>query len=631
MRWVGALGLLLLAGCAHSPDQKLIRRVGLRGVRSVPEAPLLLGLETRRTGWWPFAEKHYYEPAALDRDVRRVEAYLASRGFFSARVVRRQVTERPGGRAVDVLLEVDEGPPTMVREVSVRGLEAAPPTLAARLRRSLNLPTGRRFDHRRYQRAQRSLKQELVAAGHAYANVTGRVEVDRKRRAAVIQIEVSAGPLVRFGETTLEGHGALPRDKLLRLVTWRRGDVFNPDELVRTRARLFNQRVFASVRVDLPKQPTPEGAVRIRVIPTKLRELRLGVGFGLESKRQEARLSGRYTLRNFLGGLRTLELRLQPAYVIFPTVWAAADHGPAMASEIKLTQPDVWATGIMLFGALGYDLGIEEGYQYHGPRIQLGGERAFLRDRVRGGLSWNMQLLDFFNTKPIFDQSSTTLGVGFHDPYRLAWLEEFGQLDLRDQVVDTRAGFWAELRLEQGFAAIGSAFTYLKTTPDVRGYVPIGTKRLVLALRVQLGYLLPLVGDESPVTRRLRLGGPTSHRGFTFGRLSPQQNGIPYGGNGSLLGSADLRLRVFRLFDNWLSLVGFFDAGDVVPSFQDLSLSRLHLAVGGSLQYQTAIGAIRVGMGVRLNRLEPGPDPAQPVNPDPDSRLAFHLTLGEAF
>src|SRR5512138_1228089 len=104
-----AVCLLLLAGCAHSP-QKITRRVDLQGVRSVPTAPILEGLETRRTGWWPFAEKHYYDPVLLDRDVRRVEAYLALRGFFSARVVGREVKERPGGRQVDVLLTVEEGP-----------------------------------------------------------------------------------------------------------------------------------------------------------------------------------------------------------------------------------------------------------------------------------------------------------------------------------------------------------------------------------------------------------------------------------------------------------------------------------------------------------------------------------------
>lgn len=630
------LGLLLLAGCGHSQGL-LIRRVQLRGVDSLVKAPILLGLESRRTGWWPFAEKHFYEAAILDRDIRRVEAYYGARGFFSARVVRREVLPRPGGRAVDIRLSVKEGPPTLVRAVEVVGLDSVERGLGARLRRELGLSTAVRFDHRRYSSAKSRLKEQLVEAGYAYAAVAGRVEVDRGKHTARIQIDVTPGPLVRFGKTTIEGNGAIPEDKLIRLALWRRGQVYDPDVITRTRARLFNQQMFASVSIDLPRAPTAEGDVRIRLVPTKLRELRFGVGFGLEKARQEARLSARWTLRNFLGGMRTLQVRLQPAYVIFPTVWAPEDHGPALNTEVKLTQPDAWATSITLFAALGYDLGIEPGYQFHGPRVQLGGERAVLRDRLRVGLSWNLQFLDFFNIKDVFDQYSTDLGVGFRDPYRLAWFEEFTRLDLRDQQVDPRAGFWAEVRLEEGFSPIGSQFTYFKLMPDARGFIPLGTRRLVLALRAQLGYLRPLQGDESPVTRRIALGGPTSHRGFTFGRLSPQQNGIPYGGNGSVLGSADLRLRVWRLFNNWLSLVAFFDAGDVVSNFQDLDLSNLHLAVGGSLQYQTPIGGIRLGIGVRLNRLGGQvvtvgqPSSNDPVNPDPGQRMAFHLTIGEAF
>jgi translocation and assembly module TamA len=623
--WV--IGLIVLCGCAH-PPQKLTRHVALRGVRSVSASDILDGLETRRTGWWPFAEKHYYDPVVLERDVRRIEAYLALRGFFSARVVDRVISERPGGRAVDVRLEVDEGPPSRLHEVRVDGLDRLDAALARRLRAGLGLATGQRFDHERYSGARTRLQDELAAAGYAYAKVTGHVEVDKAGHAVRVQLEAAPGPLVRFGAARIEGNGRIPSDKLLHLLTWRRGDRFDPDELVRSRARLFNQRLFASVRLDLPRDPTPEAAVRVRVVPTKLRELRLGAGFGLESKRQEVRLTGRYTIRNFLGGMRVLELKLQPSYVIFPVVWAAVDHGPALVSEVKLSQPDIWATQITVFAALGYELGIQEGYQFHGPKVQLGGERAFFRDRFRTGLSWNLQFLDFFNVKDVFDASSTVLGVGFRDPYRLAWLEEFARLDLRDVFVDPRSGFWAELRLEQGLRAIGGDFNYLKFTPDVRGYLPLGTKRVILALRAQFGYVRPLGSDDSPITRRLSLGGPNSHRGFSFGRLSPQQDGIPYGGNASLLGSADLRLRIWRLFDNWLSLIAFADAGDVVTSFSDLSLSRLHVAVGGSLQYQTPIGAIRIGVGVRLNRLAAD---TVPQNPDPGSRIAFHLTMGEAF
>ena len=65
-----------------------------------------------------------------------------------------------------------------------------------------------------------------------------------------------------------------------------------------------------------------------------------------------------------------------------------------------------------------------------------------------------------------------------------------------------------------------------------------------------------------------------------------------------------------------------------------LDLARLHLAVGGGAEYQTPIGSIRLALGVRLNRMaDTLADGTR--NPDPGARaidrLAFHLTIGEAF
>jgi hypothetical protein len=324
-----------------------------------------------------------------------------------------------------------------------------------------------------------------------------------------------------------------------------------------------------------------------------------------------------------------------------------------VVSEVKLTQPDIFSTGILAFGLVGYDLEIDEGYRYHGPRLRVGIERDLFLPWLRAGLSWNLHFFDFFDVQ--FTETSggtcatnddcpdsmycdtgdgtckltTPLGPGFKDPYRVAWLEQFIRVDLRDSTVDPRAGFFGEVRLEQGLTAVASDFNYLKVVPEARGFVPLGTKRVVLALRAMVGYLHPMGGEDSPVTRRLHLGGSTDHRGFSAGRLSPPMNGIPLGGNGSVLLSSDLRIRIVELAGNWLGFTAFFDAGDCTGTFDDLDLSLLHLAVGGSLQYVTPIGAIRVGTGVRLNRLEEVTEGR--TNPDPGQRIAFYLTIGGAF
>jgi outer membrane translocation and assembly module TamA len=105
---------------------------------------------------------------------------------------------------------------------------------------------------------------------------------------------------------------------------------------------------------------------------------------------------------------------------------------------------------------------------------------------------------------------------------------------------------------------------------------------------------------------------------------------IPTGGNGEVLFSGEVRADLFRIRNAWLTFVPFVDAGDVTPRVEQLDLAHLHVAVGGDLEYQTPVGPLRAGVGVRLNRVA-GIGPSGLGNPDAGSRLAFHLTVGEAF
>ncbi len=150
-----------------------------------------------------------------------------------------------------------------------------------------------------------------------------------------------------------------------------------------------------------------------------------------------------------------------------------------------------------------------------------------------------------------------------------------------------------------------------------------------------VGWLDPRTPEDSPITRRYALGGPDSQRGFSLGHLSPESHPtavepIPLGGNGAVLGSFEARVRVVKLFDYWLDTVTFVDAGDVEPFFRQLDLKDLHVAVGTSLAYETPIGAVRMGLGVRVNRLGISGPNGLP-NPDPHQPVAFHLTVGQAF
>jgi outer membrane protein assembly factor BamA len=628
--------LLCIAGCAHEPadGRPWVHSLTFRGNRTLSSGDLRDQILTEKTGWWPFAAKKYFDRAAFDKDLDRLKAYYANHGFFDVRIVTHEVKPRDHD-SVDIVVQLDEGKPTHISGVQVVGLPPGEEKRATKIAKELG--PGHRFDYQKYSDARQMLEWRLKEDGYAFAKVDSSAAVDRDEKKAWLYYKADSGPPVRFGKVQVEGNADAPAHAIENRVTFDEGDKYKPEDLGVTQGRIYALGVFSSVRLLLPDEPTETADIRIQLRPGKLHELKIGAGVAVENQRQEVRARGEWVVHNFLGGLRELRLRLRPAYVVLPDFTNPVSNGFAAENDITLKQPDIFATSITASAQAGYDLGISEGYQFHGPRGQLGLERPFVGNRLLVSTSWNLQYLNFFNIDPmVFNPQTTPLGFGFKNPYRLAYLEETAQFDLRNSALVTRYGGYALVKFEQGLPEVGGDFTYMKYTPEVRLFAPLG-KRVVLAARGQFGWLSPSGNElESPITRRYNLGGPSSHRGFGFGRLSPQVIGmhgerVPIGGDAEMLLSFESRFNVMRVGGQWLGVTPFVDGGDVTARVGEIDAGNLHWATGGDIDYLTPVGVVRAGVGVRLNRLGPCPMTNPTCTPDPDDRIAFHLTIGEPF
>ncbi len=609
-------------------QRQWVRDLIIDGSHAFSAGAIRAKLATQSTGWWPFARKQWFDPAALDLDVRRIAAFYADRGYFDARVDAPELHPREDG-SLEIVIHVQENAPSQIEQVIWQDFPAREEAGAREMARAHDVSEGAIVDADKVTDLAAALQYRLIQHGYAHAVVSEKIEVDRDRHAAAIELRCQPGPEVRMGETEVVGNGSIPARVVLNRVAWNPGDLYDPRDLERTRARIYALGVFSTVHVEvLGPPPAPRADVRITLLSGKLRELKLGGGVAAEQQRQEVRLRAEWIVDDFLGGLRQLRLRMTPAYVVIPGVTQVEQSGPAGDSDVQLRQPDLFGSQISGEALVGYDLGIAVGYQYYGPRTQLGFDRPFFRGRVLVGASWNLQHLNFFNVNQDVFGDPRNRFFGFQNPYRLNYLEEFVQLDLRDSPIVSRSGVYLAVSGEQGVPLTATGYHYVKITPEARVYFPLSA-HAVLAARGLGGWLAPFDGDQSPITRRYALGGPSNQRGFGLGRLSPELRDntgqlVPVGGDGQLLFSLEARLAVAQLYGAWLGIVPFVDAGDVTPRFEDLDLARLHVAVGASLEYRTPIGPVRAGLGVRVNRMGDH-------NPDPDERIAFHLSLGEAF
>ncbi len=604
------------AGCARSTagkGEKTIRRVDIAGNRAFGDGAITGKLATRPPHGFLTRTHETFDPIALALDRERIVAFYRERGFFAARVV--DVDVKPAGEgAVDVRFVVEEGRPTQVAAVRVDGLPRVDGTgkLLGPLRE------GERLYHPDYLAAKERIKTELIKQGYAHAEVEGTVEVNRDARRAVIRLRVDPGPLVRFGKVHVEGLERMPESAVQARVDWHEGDRFDPVEVEKTQGRLYQLGAFSVVRIDYEKEGRPAVSdVTIHVAEGARHEVRLGFGFALERVRSLVRGRAGYTVRGWFHPLITLRLDARPGWTV---TTQGEEQGFVGEASAVLEKEDFLWPRLRETNTLAYDYEPYDGYTYRGPRAQIAVARPAWSERLRWHLGWTFRDLTFIDVDPaVAAQADLT-------PYRLGYFDQSLVYDGRDRPLDARRGWYGAIELEEGGSFAGGGFEYARITPELRGYLPIGS-RLVLAARARAGRLLRET-DAAPLTRRYYGGGASGHRGFSYRRLSPwvdseTRGTIPIGGAELVETSLETRIDVTRLRGSWLSLALFLDGGDVTR-MDEMDLTHLHWAAGAGLRYDTVVGPLRLDFGYRLNRTGPG-------NPEAGRSWAFHFSLGEAF
>jgi len=627
-----AAAAVLAVGCSTTvrggapANAPTIQDVDIRGNHGVSDKDIVHGLATRGPEgiFWKTYRK--LDPLAMEQDMSRIEAYYHRRGYFSAEVLGRPEI-RPSGKDVDITFRVKEGDPARVADLDIAGLPKDLADAEPLSEQERPLRVGSVFRYDRYEELKTWLAAWLANKGYPHAIVNGKVAVDRDTHTAAVQIEVDVGPKAHFGETDIKGLDHVPRSAIENRLAYDKGDTFDPSRLELTQGRLYQLNLFSAVRVDYDREGRPpETGITVSVTEAKRHEWRLGGGVAVEGgfdpgqTRIEVRGRSDYIMRQFLDPLTTLRLDFRPAWQF---LIAESRNGPAGEATATVDRVDLFAPRLSGQAQVGYDADEYEAYTQRGPLARLGLSRPFIGDRLLPSVAWRFRSLTFAEQSPALDEAAQ-MEIGMTSPYRIGAFDESLALDVRDNPIDARRGFYAQVVASEGSSALGGTSSFARATGDLRGYLPIG-KRLVLAARGMYGRAL---ASDLPVTERFFEGGANGHRGFTFRKLSPIRVGpegeiAPIGGEEVVLTSGEVRLDLMKIKKYPFGIVGFADGGDVVETPGTVDMSHLHWAGGFGLRYDPVI-SLRLDFGYRLNRYGPG-------EPAPGDRFAFHFSLGQAF
>jgi translocation and assembly module TamA len=637
--WYAAL--VLVAGCATSPKrvEPIVRKLDIRGNASLSDRQIERRILTAKTGWWPFATKRYFDPVVWTTDLQRIKRIYGSHGYYQAEVERDRVTPLPKN-GVALTVDVREGQATPVAKLDVAWLDELPATERRDLLADFPMRVGAVFVEADWESAKKRLRVALRNRGYASAQVEGAALIDVAARTAALQLVVRAGELYHFGAIQVDtGEGAaIPAWRIWEQVRLSipEGELYSNDALTEAQHRLTGMGVFAAVKLaaGMPDPASGRVPVLVETREAPLHTLKLGGGARIDQIRNEARLIGEWTNRNFVGGMRRLTAHAEAGWAFIPNTYAVVRNdqttqlrdGPIARLRLDFEQPRLLGRpSLTERSSIGGARTLEQTYDDLGGQLSTG---VAWKPRASVTIypSYHLQG-DQLNGPPGAGVLTAPLTLGCHTSGNscfewLSYVEEVATWDRRDNILEPRNGWYASLSLQQGGGPLQGNFSYYRIMPEARGYFSFGDDdQLTVAARFAVGDLLPTSGkpEDSAVVTRFYAGGSQSMRGFNDRRLSPLLISqlpaslgnpnppivtLPIGGNGLIDGSLEVR---YGLTTN-LIVAGFLDLGQVSRGrLEPSDFAHLLFAVGVGLRYVTPVGPIRLDFARRLPVGRPPP------------------------
>ena len=671
-RSAGTLILALLAaivlaqvGCAHRqampvPTTPQVKRVKVEvtGDQQLkPTKRVADALGTRPTPWWAVAMgagmRRFWVP--LDRnltleDQDRIERYYEDHGFFDARCTGMYIKYR--GRQVGeskrwavVTFTAEEGPRSLVRDSALLGVDRLDPIVLAHLSRRLRLVAGQPFTLPDHEADRAALQFLLNNVGYAYAAVSRRADAYPEEQTVDLHYDVQPGIRCHFGEVTLEGLDKVPRRRVEREVRIERGDLYSLGKLQKLQSDLFGMGVFSMVTVapDLSDPSSNVVPIHVSIRESKPMSIKLGVGVGMERGRDDAHVSLGISHRNLFGRLLQLHSDTRLGWAVVPDLINHETHGPIVEQELYLVEP-LPIRALTLWQRAGFELDVESGYKFLSPSASVGLD-VRLHRTLSVGLAYNYEFFWLYWQDPdlvALADSDEIPEIDTDGKYNLSYLEQSLTWDARDDPVNTNRGIFARFSVAEAGGFLSGGFDYVKLSWEARTYIDPVPKKLVLALHLQAGWILPWGDTQSaPLSQKFKIGGSGTVRGWGRDMLGPRiypetddndvsctdnNSGdcdpIPIGGHLALFGGPEVRAYLAPIGKMRLGFAVFLDAGRVWENEGFFSMSDLMFSAGLGPRLRTAFGSFRLDVAFRLNK-----DDAF----ENDPAVLLHFGFSEAF
>jgi outer membrane protein insertion porin family len=554
--------------------------------------------------------------ADIQEGTELVHRFYVADGFLDAVVEPPHYAYHDETNQVDVTIPIHEGRQCFFGEITFSGQKIYDSeTLQGQIEDLLKQPyTDARVDDiprrlQAYFKARGYYDVKVDATGAPEEAVNGRVPVE---------IAIAAGPLYYFDGVTVSGLERLRPSYVIKRFSKLRGQPYSPDVLDERFRTLMRTGLFNLLQI----KPVPVDGNLLRLDisaeEAKSKEFGIAIGYGT----YEGGIFGvQFRDRDLFGYGRPLTTSIE-----------VSQRG--YKGEIAYEDPFFFDTDFAFkarLSALTFDY---DGYS----KFELGGRFEVTRKITKhneAGVVFAVRHVEITSAdiKPIF------LG---RTSYFVNTLGFTNTLDLRDSPLVTPRGLLINNTLDLALRELGSDIQFVRSTARVGYYLPFAPKPLApgvledntgsgavrwfrqssLAFGARAGIIHSLTtsgtGEATaiPIDERFFNGGADTVRSFGERDLGPHDNhGHPVGGEFFTVFNVEYTFPILGELQGAI----FTDAGNLLPTSEDIGLSDMRYALGAGLRYKLPIGPVRLDYG---------------VNPDPRNGEDFgavHFSFGFAF
>jgi outer membrane protein insertion porin family len=557
--------------------------------------------------------------ADMEEGSRLVQRFYLADGFLNALVDPPRFKFQEQSSDVDVVVPIHEGRQYFFGRISFAGQTVyGPDALRGQLSDLLQQP----YTDARVEDIPRRLQEYFKRRGYYDVNVDANGAPDEAVNGRVpVEISISAGPVYHFDGVTVSGLQRLHPSFVTKRFTRLNGKTYSPDLLDERFRTLMKTGLF--------------NLLQIKPVPVDGNLLRLEIS-AEEAKSKEF---------GFWGGFDTYEGALAGVQVADRDLFGTGRSGSASIEvsqrsyrgELLYEDPFFLDTDISFrarASAFTFDY---DGY----TKFELGGHfdwsyKITKQDELGLVVAIRHVKITDSEIRPAFLLGNTT-------NYLVNTVGLTNTLDMRESPYVTPRGFLVNNTVDVASSAFGSDIEYARGTMRVGYYLPFGPKALTpgvvgversgtplqrwfrqssIAFGARTGIIHSLTSSGSdeataiPIDERFFIGGATTVRSFGERDLGPHDNhGHPVGGEFYTVFNVEYTFPIVGELEGAV----FTDAGNLLPSSEDVGLNDMRYGIGAGLRYKLPVGPVRLDYGVN-------PDP----RPDEDFG-AFHFSFGFAF